>query len=433
MTYSATILADSPTFWYRLNESSGTSATDSSGNSNTGTYTASNVTYSVTGAILGDTDKAVTFASTGQLAAATGVVPSGSFSMECWYKTASNISAATSLMANYSSNGGFTATFGAGFAGSATNKINFSVANSSNGFTTTATTTISLNTWYHLVGTFDNTSHTLSFYVNGSLVGSNTESTYQAPVGKFYVGSSSYADNQSGSYDEAAVYSGTVLSSTRVAAHYTAGITITNSRTIPATAALLQTKTRTIPSTTALLQTSTRTIPATASLSGTTRTIPATAALLQTNTRTITSTAALLQTKSRTITTTAALLQTNTRTIATTAALLQTSTRTIPSTVALTAPGSIFYASNVASTNGGLTLSDQMSQAPGGTETSFTVTMPTTSTNSYVELLAQGGTSSGTSVIPAPTGKAGPSRFQAIPFPLVRGLVPLRLPNQAQL
>ena len=131
MSYSSTILADSPTFWYRLDEASGTTMADSSGNSNPGTYSASNVTYNVTGAILGDTDKAVTFASTGQANAASGIIPSGSFSMECWYKTASNISASTSIMANYSSNGGFTATFGAGFAGSATNKIVFSVANNS--------------------------------------------------------------------------------------------------------------------------------------------------------------------------------------------------------------------------------------------------------------------------------------------------------------
>ena len=65
----------------------------------------------------------------------------------------------------------------------------------------------------------------------------------------------------------------------------------------------------------------------------------------------------------------------------------------------------IFYASNVASTIGGLTQSDQLSSAVGGAETSFTVTMPATSTNTYVELLAQGGSSSATNVLPAPTGK----------------------------
>jgi hypothetical protein len=64
-----------------------------------------------------------------------------------------------------------------------------------------------------------------------------------------------------------------------------------------------------------------------------------------------------------------------------------------------------FYASNVASTIGGITQACQMAQASGGTETSISVTMPATSTNTYVELLSQGGSSSAFSTLPAPTGK----------------------------
>lgn len=64
-----------------------------------------------------------------------------------------------------------------------------------------------------------------------------------------------------------------------------------------------------------------------------------------------------------------------------------------------------FYASNVAQTIASLILSDKMSQATGGTETSVSVTMPGSGTNTYVELLAQGGTSSGALALPAPTGK----------------------------
>lgn len=68
-------------------------------------------------------------------------------------------------------------------------------------------------------------------------------------------------------------------------------------------------------------------------------------------------------------------------------------------------PISVFYASNVNATAGGLNLSDQMARVAGGTETSVSVTMPASGTNSYVELLAQGGASSGTAALPAPTGK----------------------------
>jgi len=66
---------------------------------------------------------------------------------------------------------------------------------------------------------------------------------------------------------------------------------------------------------------------------------------------------------------------------------------------------STFYASNVASTVSGLTLSDKMSTTTGGTETSVSVTMPSSGANLYVELASQGGTMSGTPVLPAPTGK----------------------------
>lgn len=66
---------------------------------------------------------------------------------------------------------------------------------------------------------------------------------------------------------------------------------------------------------------------------------------------------------------------------------------------------SSFYASNIAQTLGGLTLSSQMSQTSGGTETSTSVTMPGSGTNLYVELAAQGGAQTGTPALPNPTGK----------------------------
>lgn len=163
----------------------------------------------------------------------------------------------------------------------------------------------------------------------------------------------------------------------------------TSTRTIPSTLALLQTDTRTIPSVIALLQTNTRTI------------TPTTIALLQTRARTIPATISLGI--SRAIPTTIALLQTSTRTIPSTLALAFTSTRTISCTFALYLPG-VFYASNVTQTISSLILSDQLAPIAGGVETSVTVTMPASGTNTYVELLAQGGTSTGTLALPSPSG-----------------------------
>ena len=58
-TYSDEVLADSPILYYRLGESSGAIANDSSGNGFNGTY--SSVTLGTTGLISGDSDTAVTF------------------------------------------------------------------------------------------------------------------------------------------------------------------------------------------------------------------------------------------------------------------------------------------------------------------------------------------------------------------------------------
>jgi hypothetical protein len=190
----------------------------------------------------------------------------------------------------------------------------------------------------------------------------------------------------------------------------------TSSRTIPATAALITTTSRTIPSTAALITTNSRTIPATAALLTTnSRTIPATADIALTNSRTIPATAAIILTHSRTIPATAALLTTNSRTIPATAALTHTFARVIPASATLYVPAT-FYASNVAQAVGGLTQSDQMSTVIGGTETSVTVTMPSSGTNSYVELTSQGGTPTATLTLPSPTGKGWSIPLQGYTF-----------------
>jgi hypothetical protein len=199
----------------------------------------------------------------------------------------------------------------------------------------------------------------------------------------------------------------------------TVALLVTNSRTIPATAAIAFTHSRTIPATTSIALTSSRTIPATAALLVTnSRTIPATVALQMTNSRTILALAAFITTNTRTIPAKASIALTSSRTIPSIAALLVTTSRTIPATVALlvtnsrTIPAtaalqlqSTFYASNVVSSIGGLTQSDQMSTTFGGTETSFTVTASSSGTNTYLELISQGGTPGTTPAPPSPTGK----------------------------
>jgi hypothetical protein len=62
-SWASEIAADSPDTWWRLGESSGTTAVDSSGNGNDGTYTNS-PTLGVTGLVDGDSDTAITLSNT---------------------------------------------------------------------------------------------------------------------------------------------------------------------------------------------------------------------------------------------------------------------------------------------------------------------------------------------------------------------------------
>ena len=57
-TYSATVLADAPVGYWRLDESNGRTAYDSSGANRNGTYAAAGVALGASGALTGDPDTA---------------------------------------------------------------------------------------------------------------------------------------------------------------------------------------------------------------------------------------------------------------------------------------------------------------------------------------------------------------------------------------
>ncbi len=240
MSYSATILADSPVVYYRLGEGSGTSATDSSGNSHTGTYTGSGVTYGITGALTGDADTAASFnGSTGYMdsgvdSACNG--PAGDFSVEIWIKTTQ--SALMVAMGKVASNAaGDDYWIGANLTA---HKASFNVQNTDDplGVTVTGSVTIDDGNWHHLVGVRDGT--TLRLYVDGAADGTASVSGASAvtPTGSLVVGKfGQYALNfqWNGSIDEAAFYA-SKLTAARVLAHYNAGVSAAQSFTVsPAT------------------------------------------------------------------------------------------------------------------------------------------------------------------------------------------------------
>src|SRR5437667_11365518 len=90
MSYSSTVLAKSPIRYYRLGESSGTVATDSSSQAQNGTLTGGGITLGQTGLLTGDSDTAALFSGTaGYITVPTTGFPSGAqaISLECWLST----------------------------------------------------------------------------------------------------------------------------------------------------------------------------------------------------------------------------------------------------------------------------------------------------------------------------------------------------------
>jgi hypothetical protein len=219
--YSALIESDAPLAYYRVGEASGTSAADSSGHGNTGTYAGSGVTYAQAGAISGDTNTAVLFnGSTGKMTLPTSVNPeTGSFTFECWIKVSAYPGGGTSILANYNTP---SSNIGAGFGMNTSGQVNWTVVNGSGSFVSITSSAITTGVYHHLVGTYDGT--TSKFYFDGSLVGSTTTTFSANTTDAIQVGSSPYNDYHPGYVDEVAIYS-TALSASRVTAHYNAATT----------------------------------------------------------------------------------------------------------------------------------------------------------------------------------------------------------------
>jgi len=239
-TYSNTVLADAPVAYYRLDESSGTTATDSSGNGNNATYSGSGITYSQVGALSGDSDTAVLLdGANGKISCPSGasVVGYSQITLEAWVKLSSNSFShlatiwATGTTPTNSGDGikfwvgqnGTNGGFAVGLSGSKWAQATFSQ-------------TFTAGTWYHVVGTWDGT--TIQLYVNGVTNGTNgivTGNTIDSTGHNPEIGQDpqSGVDYFPGDLDEPALYS-KALSGGRINAHYAAGIA-----TLPAAPALI--------------------------------------------------------------------------------------------------------------------------------------------------------------------------------------------------
>ncbi len=228
--YTTTVRGDFPFLYWRLNEASGPTAADSSGNGRTGLYQGS-VVFGQAGAIAHDTNKAVRLAGTSGTdgyvtpQSTTTVTNPVTFSVELWFKTATTT-------------GGKLIGFGSARTGTSgrydrhiymTNAGRL-VFGAWTGQATAITTTASYNNnvYHHVVGTMGPGG--MALYVDGVQVGANPNTVAQSYRGYWRVGGDQLNGWPSrptslffkGTVDEAAVYPAP-LSASQVSAHFTRG------------------------------------------------------------------------------------------------------------------------------------------------------------------------------------------------------------------
>lgn len=225
--YSAAVLADAPAAYYRLGETSGAVATDSSGNGHDGTYT--NVGLKQQGSLTGDLDWAGLFNGSNSYV----TIPNASWnfnatalSVEAWIRTTA---AGAVWDHDEASTSGHNRVFQ--FTVNSSGKVVFTLIGGTGGIVSaTSTASVNDNKPHHVVGTYDGA--TISVYVDGVLSGSAAragtllQGTADMHIGVNYEGA--YYTFFNGGIDEAAYYT-SVLSATQVANHYAA-----RSATIPA-------------------------------------------------------------------------------------------------------------------------------------------------------------------------------------------------------
>ena len=235
LSYPATVLADSPSFFWRLGETSGTTAADSSPHGFTGIYE-SGTTQGAAGPVTGDATTATTFdGKTGLVTSAATVADPATYSMELWFKTTTNT-------------GGKLMGFGNAQTGSSSNydrhiymmndgQLTFGNYNSGT-YTIETPNAYNDGQWHYVVGTEGPSGMTL--YVDGQLIGTNSNTTPQNYTGYWRVGgdnlggwnldpwgSNSQGTTQPNSYyfqgtiGDVAVYPA-ALTAAQVAAHYAA-------------------------------------------------------------------------------------------------------------------------------------------------------------------------------------------------------------------
>lgn len=220
--YGASVYGSDPLFYYRLGESTGSTAVDSGSQENPGVYDGS-YSLGAVGAVKGTANTAVDFTS-GSVASASSFSNPTTYSTEIWFKTATNRGGKLTGFGNAQS--GLSGNYDRHVYMQDDGKLVFGTWT---GQTNTITSSTSYNDskWHQVVAT--QSSAGMKLYVDGVLAGTNPQTNAQDYTGYWRAGgdvtwgsSDAYFN---GSLDEFAVYQ-TALSASTVAQHFTLGAPI---------------------------------------------------------------------------------------------------------------------------------------------------------------------------------------------------------------
>lgn len=223
-SYKAAVKASDPLAYWQLNEKTGSSAADSSGNGNTGTYL-NGPKLGLSGPFSGVTSVKFSGKDHAEMAykPANGSNPvTGSFSVEAWVQASGNASdAARTIVSSRTPNAEYSFDFSL-----EPGELHADVGNGIDWLTNAVISyNWSIGTWYDLVLTV--TGSTVTYYVDGNQVGTATLSgtpLFMDHKHVFQIGDSTrYSTGEfDGNIAQVSIYN-QALTSTQVAAHWAAG------------------------------------------------------------------------------------------------------------------------------------------------------------------------------------------------------------------
>jgi hypothetical protein len=221
-SYEATVIADGPLAYYRMDETSGTVLADSSGNGNTANLTGT-VALGLPVIHPGDAGSGSASYANGY-ASESATWPQQAVTAECWIQpTAADRVASPRLLGN-----AWTDNDGKGFMLWLKNgHIAFNTGASS----VVSPVTVAAGHIYHVAATFAATSPQIELYVNGNISAKGTYTTVPTPQtgdsGETYIGvldeNSTFVDHFQGDMSDCAVYS-SALTGAKIHNHYEVGM-----------------------------------------------------------------------------------------------------------------------------------------------------------------------------------------------------------------